>query len=86
VTVVSAAVWGCKFRKHKILNGNIFSVLIALQFVPVRLTTSAFIIQATVIPSRPVHRRKQLKWNIKPEFRETIKDFQNYHSKAPLCL
>jgi hypothetical protein len=56
--VVAAAVRDCKFRKRKILNGNTFSVLIALQFVvPFRFTTSKFIIQATVIASRSVNWR-----------------------------
>lgn len=82
--ILAAAVWDCKFRKHKILVGNIFSMLIALQFVPVRLITSKFIIQATVILSRSVHRRQQLTWNIKSEFWETIKDFQNDHSQGAL--
>jgi hypothetical protein len=66
--IVAAAVWDCKFRKHKILNGNTFSVLIALQFVPVRFTTSKFITQATAIASCSVDRKQQLTWNVKSEF------------------
>jgi hypothetical protein len=71
IVVAAAAVWDCKFRKHKILNGDTFSVLIALQFVPVRFTTSKLIIQAAVIASCSVDRRQQL-----------IKDFQKELSQG----
>ena len=61
VVVLASALWGWKFRKQKLLDGNILAVLIAPQFMPFEIRTSTFVTQeATVIDLCALYRRQQL--------------------------